>query len=293
MTTQLTVYLLPPSLVRRAQPVFASATYDQPFRDLVFDGKLALPVVVDHPTAPTAAVIGHPFYHFVAGQVALGLRAFLRDAPDESGVFANYYAYATDSAGWREALAADRPEFMTLDRLDFKWPTGEPAPGWRDRLPDGVTLARIDGPMAARVDAELNEHVAANWGSYDTFDRYGDGLALLLGGRVACAAYTSGMSSTQANISIVTAEDQRGRGLAMLTCAALIERLLARGIQPTWCSDTINTASARLARKLGFAEDKPYWQVGPRWGEPLARTRGLWSVGAPDADGVVAWRRTT
>lgn len=292
MTSQPTVYLLPPTLVHRVAPLFAAQTYDQPFRDSVFEGTLTAPVVVDHPTAPTAAALCHPFYFFLAGPVSPALRAFLTDAPEESGVFAHYYAYAAESRDWPDALAAER-DFMILDRCDFKWPPGQPIPDWRAALPDGATLERIDGALAQRVDRELNEHVSANWGSYDAYDRHGDGLALLLDRQIACAAYTSGMSRTQANVSIITAPEQRGRGLATLTCTALIERLVARGVQPTWCCDAINTGSYRLALKLGFAEDRPYFQVGPHWGQTLALTRGTWAAGAATAEGVVPWQRLT
>ncbi len=285
-----TIYLLPSTQVQRAAPLFAAQTYDQPFRESVFEGTLKVPVLVDHLTAPTAAVICQPFYFFLAGPVAPGLRAFLKDAPEESGVFAHYYAYATDSADWCDALMADR-DFMKLDRCDFKWPDGQPAPQWRSRLPEGGTMARIDGALAERIDRELNEHISANWGDYATFDAHGSGQALLIDGQIASAAYTCGASRRQANVGIVTAEGQRGRGLATLTCAALIDHLTARGVQPTWCSDAINTASVALARKLGFVEDKPYWQVGPHWGQSLALTRGLWTEAAPTSEGVAVWTR--
>lgn len=284
-----TIYLLPPSLAKRAEPLFAAQTYDQPFRDSVFAGTISAPLVVDDPVTPTSAMLCHPFYFFLGGSVAPSLRAFLKDAPEASGVFARYYAYATDNPAWRDVLIADHPEFMVLDRRDFKWPAGKPAPEWRSRLPDGASLVWIDGAMAERVDRELNEHLAANWGDYATFDAHGGGLALLLDGSIACAAYLSGASARQANISIITAEAQRGRGFATLTCAALIERLTAQGLQPTWCSDAINTASGRLAEKLGFVEDAPYLQVGPRWGERLPLTQGRWQAGTPTDEGAMPW----
>ena len=286
-----TIYLLPPTLIDRVAPLFAAQTYDQPFRDAVFEGTLNAPVVVDDPIAPTAVMLCHPFYFFLAGPVVPALRAFLKDAPEESGIFAHYYACATDSPDWRDALMADHNNFMTLDRRDFKWPAGQPALEWRSRLPHGATLARIDGALAERVDRELNEHISANWGDYATFDVFGDGQALLLDGQITCAAYTCGASRRQANVGIVTAEAYRGRGLATLTCSALIDRLTARGLQPTWCCDTINTASGRLAEKLGFVEDTPYLQVGPHWGQRLALTRGGWVAGAPTDEGVAVWRR--
>ena len=96
------------------------------------------------------------------------------------------------------------------------------------QTPEGATLERIDGVMAERVDRDLNEHIAANWGGYTGFDAHGDGLALIIDGAIASAAYTSGMSSRQANISIITAPAFRGQGLATLTCAALIDRLVER-----------------------------------------------------------------
>lgn len=284
------VYELPPSRYDRVRPLFASERYDEPFRDEVFEGKLALPVFADDPVVPTSAIVCHPFEFYLAGPVSPALRVFCADAPEEPGAFQRFYGYATAGDAWKNALLEDTP-LAVIDRRNYKWPLERPAPDWRSRLPAGATVAPMNRALAERVDRELNEHLAPQWEGYENFARYGAGRCVFVGDTLASVAYALAASDQHANFGVATVERFRRRGLASIACAALIEHYLAHGVQPTWCTDAFNSASCDLAHSLGFVEDMSFVQVSPEWGKRLTLSHGRWTRGDTTPDGVTAWIR--
>jgi RimJ/RimL family protein N-acetyltransferase len=68
----------------------------------------------------------------------------------------------------------------------------------------------------------------------------------------------SSFGDTKAEIGAITREAYRGHGYAPITCAYLIEACERRGYQAYWSCDTENTASIRVARKLGFRQERAY-----------------------------------
>jgi RimJ/RimL family protein N-acetyltransferase len=53
-------------------------------------------------------------------------------------------------------------------------------------------------------------------------------------------------------LGIETVEAYRGKGLAQSVCSALIDYCLQNNYEPVWSCRFENTASYRLAQKLGF-----------------------------------------
>ncbi|MGK8524973.1 GNAT family N-acetyltransferase [Nocardia asteroides] len=71
------------------------------------------------------------------------------------------------------------------------------------------------------------------------------------GGLVSAAGYRIWPNHT-AHISVLTAPDCRGRGLARMTAGAAVKHALAHGLTPQWRART--PASRRVAAALGFCE---------------------------------------
>jgi GNAT superfamily N-acetyltransferase len=72
-------------------------------------------------------------------------------------------------------------------------------------------------------------------------------------GSLASFAYASAHTETLFDVSIDTEESFRGRGLAKLAAAALIEIERLAGRRPVWGAYEDNEASLAVARALGFA----------------------------------------
>lgn len=99
----------------------------------------------------------------------------------------------------------------------------------------------------------------------------GTGFAVIVDGEPVSLAFSSFVTGSQLELGIETREHYRGRGLARLACAALIDDCLARGREPVWACRLENTASFRLAESLGFTPVRylPYFRL--RAGSDISR----------------------
>jgi len=127
---------------------------------------------------------------------------------------------------------------------------------WRRRLPDGFEIQPIDRRLLERC--EWRSDMEFYCGSLDNFLANGIGLCLMHGNDIIVEAYASSLGGGWAEIGAVTREAYRGRGYAPITCAYLIKVCQEHGYQPYWSCDTDNEASIRVARKLGFRQERAY-----------------------------------
>ncbi len=127
---------------------------------------------------------------------------------------------------------------------------------WRRRLPDEFEIRTIDRTLLERCQWRS---AMAHWcGSLDNFLVNGTGLCLMDGDDIVVEAYASSFGQGQAEIDVITHESYRGQGYAPITCAYLIKVCAELGYQPYWSCDVANKASANVARKLGFQQEKVY-----------------------------------
>jgi len=90
---------------------------------------------------------------------------------------------------------------------------------------------------------------------------FGPSLALLEEGVVVCGfvsdrivaiGYTSAISGGYADIGVHTSGESRRRGFATACASMVAGRLQAMGLTPVWSTAEYNTASNKVALKLGF-----------------------------------------
>jgi RimJ/RimL family protein N-acetyltransferase len=120
---------------------------------------------------------------------------------------------------------------------------------------DAAKFAAADGSVVPR----------RFWRDAARFAAAGGGFAALDGGALAALAFTSFRRGRELELGIETLPSHRGRGYALEACAALIEECLARGLTPVWACREGNTASVRLAERLGFeiTSRLPYYRLPP------------------------------
>lgn len=90
------------------------------------------------------------------------------------------------------------------------------------------------------------------WDSAGDFMQKGKGFTLLHNGEIASTAYSAFVHENMLEIGIETVEKYRGFGFAELSCRKLIDFCLERELIPVWSCRLENTASYKLAQKLGF-----------------------------------------
>jgi len=148
--------------------------------------------------------------------------------------------------------------YRVLPRLEFYNidPLSPILAGFRSCLPQGYAMSRIDRALLERC--EWRDDMAFYCGSLENFLHHDLGMCLIHGDEIIVEAYASALGSPYAEIGAITQAPYRGRGLAPITVAYLIEALSERGYQAYWSCDIDNPASARVARKLGFRIERFY-----------------------------------
>lgn len=145
---------------------------------------------------------------------------------------------------------------------------------------DYVLLGAPEGPIRKFPRAELEEIARESFG-----------YCAIVGREIASVAHAFRVSSRYASLSIDTTLPLRGRGLATVTCAALVAECLVRQLMPLWNCLESKEASARTALKLGMEEGpaqcESQWRSG--WRE-IQTSSGVWArAHASGAEQV--WRR--
>jgi RimJ/RimL family protein N-acetyltransferase len=144
----------------------------------------------------------------------------------------------------------DRP---LLQRLDI----------FLHEIPEGCAFRRVDERLFRQsMDYEFYSRM---FGSPEkAFGRL-LGLFLMHGDEILCEAYAGVSADGIIEMGVNTKEGYRQRGYATLTCARLIHACEALGYQTYWNCNQANTASAALARRLGYRREREYrllyWQA--------------------------------
>ena len=110
---------------------------------------------------------------------------------------------------------------------------------------------------ALNVDAKTVD-VESYCESLENFLAHGFGVCLVKDGEVVSEAYAPYVTTKNIELATLTKESHRGRGYAAITCAHFIQACQARSLAPYWSCDADNAASAKLARKLGFKNEREY-----------------------------------
>jgi hypothetical protein len=104
---------------------------------------------------------------------------------------------------------------------------------------------------------------SAFWNSYEDFRQKGIGYSLYYEGKLAATSFSSFLAPGKLELGIETLAEYRGKGLAEIVCAALIDHCIKRNVEPVWACRLENTGSYKLARKLGFTPsiELPYYRL--------------------------------
>jgi RimJ/RimL family protein N-acetyltransferase len=286
---------LAPTHYHRVAPVFRDAV-ERSGVEAVFSGKRRdrVFVIADAGERPVSAMVGYLGNFYLGGQVSDEIIRLMLDAPAEVSAFSlPAFGFYPMTQNWERALLAAKPPYTrVIPRRMFRLEAEEATAyaNWRDLLPGGATVHRLDQELAERVDRELSEqYIGPLWldddteterypgRGYENFIRSSFGYAMMINGGIACAFWAFCISHSAASVEVETARVYRGRGFASLTGGAWLEHCRAAGLASEWVADEDNIASIRLALKLGHKEVGAIKRVVWRdWGQDLARTEGVW-----------------
>lgn len=139
------------------------------------------------------------------------------------------------------------------------------ADDWRDHVPQGFQIQRLDAKLLRTPRLEIPDHVTGwmttNWGSIPNFLKHGFGFCTLHDQQVVSWSIADCVSGTACEIGIHTHENYRRQGLATLTAAAAVDYALSTAFKSVgWHCDEYNLGSIGVAEKVGFKLERKYTQ---------------------------------
>lgn len=121
-------------------------------------------------------------------------------------------------------------------------------------LPVGFTVRPLTGADADHL-ANLSEEsfwISKTWGGPAGLAASGYGWGAFAGEQLAAVANVFFVGDTYEEIGVATEPAFRGLGLSVACSGVLCEAIRARSHIPSWTTSPDNTASKRVAEKLGF-----------------------------------------
>jgi RimJ/RimL family protein N-acetyltransferase len=141
--------------------------------------------------------------------------------------------------------------------LEFDRPTGSSdLSPYLGRLPAGYEVHRMDRRLLE--SSPHHEATVRRYGSVERFLETGIAVSLLHRGETVCEAYADMDVMGVRELGVTTQKPYRRRGFATVTCAHLIALCEEGGSHTYWDCAKLNGASAAVARKLGFRNQREY-----------------------------------
>jgi RimJ/RimL family protein N-acetyltransferase len=123
-------------------------------------------------------------------------------------------------------------------------------------------LQRVDRHLLAGLSAGnkafLFSKLIQFWGSVDTFLSTGLGYVLVDGEKITSLCFSGFVAGKVHAIDIETKASHRRKGHAEIVARAFVTECIEKHLQLHWDCMAKNTASARLAEKLGFTPSHAY-----------------------------------
>lgn len=246
---------IPQSQFGRLAPLFGPDPLHATMIYSALEGRTPARAYVDDAGAPTHCLLVTSFLNFV----------FLGGSP-AAAPRPEWLAQAIATLRCTQDFCLNWPAHLTVqgeppvpaDNVQVGLEFGDRRPPPVAPLPPGHHLQLVDAVLFPRCMWYDDMVMAA--GTAEKFLCQGLGLCLMAGAEIRIEAYAVCRGAGRFEIGIVTAETYRGRGYAFIVCQHLLRLCEATGQLTNWSCYAGNTASANLARKLGYqTEHADHW----------------------------------
>jgi hypothetical protein len=159
-----------------------------------------------------------------------------------------------DALGERE-LESSRQWVYTLKLAEHNTQT-------LPELVEDCRLLRVNPHLLVNLTASNKQFLLSRlthfWGSVDAFLKTGLGYVLVDEEEIASVCCSGFVVGNIHAIDIETEQSHRRKGYAEAVARAFLAECIKKRLQPHWDCMAENTASSRLAEKLGFAQSYEY-----------------------------------
>lgn len=223
----------------------------------VLEGTIRGEIVVDDRSEPEWAIVRDPIYStlYLGGQFTPGLLAtMVNHFRTQGGV--GISCWPDDPIN---QILPPEPDYDGATLCFTNRSAGVVLSSLRPELPAPYALMQRDEQLF-KQSVDYDSTLAA-FGSVANAMRLTLGVVLVHDGVVVCEAATGAATHRQIEVGVTTIAAYRQRGCATIACAKLIELCEQQGYTTWWDCAKQNSASVRLARKLGYQYEREYRYV--------------------------------
>jgi RimJ/RimL family protein N-acetyltransferase len=233
------------------------------FAYAVAEGKQPGGIYVDNHIEPTCCLITcRSGKYLVAGDTSnTAFNEFISNYLCNKENHSNYFDLYSSSLNWRikiDEILGDNA--AKLSRQLFQWDNSNLSSisKWSQMLPEGFELKKMDTVLFEKYVREMDPSYMDLWETPNYFVSSGFGFCILKDNDFVCVCNTYYVRQGFAEIDIVTKDEYRKQGFALLACSEFIKYCVANNINPIWDCDNGNENSKSLAIKLGFKSAETY-----------------------------------
>lgn len=124
--------------------------------------------------------------------------------------------------------------------------------------PTGFEVRLLDRSLMKKTAHFKLDISSRFWTSTDDFLAHGFGACVMKDDEIVSLCYSACVVNNLSEIDVVTKTEYRGLQLATLAAQKFIYECIHRGISPTWDCFLNNSASMKLASRLGFIQTISY-----------------------------------
>lgn len=125
----------------------------------------------------------------------------------------------------------------------------EPAHTYLNEIVRLLTLEDVERLARAPIEVQGN-----GYKTHEAMVTDGIAAGAVVDGNIVAIAHTYAETDLHADIGVSTIETWRERGFATAAASLVAQKIQAKGKVPAWSCGADNTASLRVAQKLGFTE---------------------------------------
>ncbi len=158
------------------------------------------------------------------------------------------------------AAVSDGTQLIKWSRVNFRFNRLKYS-SKQQPVPEGLKLERTVPALFSQISGSVIP--SCFWRNRHEFANNAIGFSLRHDEKPVSTAFASFIHDLQLEIGIETSSAFRGKGLAQISCSALIDYCLANNFEPIWSCRLENAGSFMLAQKLGFEPTliHPYYQL--------------------------------
>lgn len=143
------------------------------------------------------------------------------------------------------------PFVFKKERLNFIYPRN-----FIPIMPDlnkGLMLKRIDKILFKKIKGSISP--VKYWNNADDFLFNGAGFCLIKDNKIASYCFSAYVIGSKMEFAIETNISYRNMGYSIYPLSAMVNYCLTSGFEPVWACMKDNTASVKIAQKIGFIHE--------------------------------------